>query len=681
MKIGHQVNGIHGVLIAAGLLFVSLAMAADRSGGEGMVIAEQDILGTIGQVQAKFNKAPKTRIERGVRQVAQLWGKDDGDAGAFAHFCVNHFMDGPELDKLFERFESKMEQIDGHMNSLTLALRLEVDEELGPLLPMDLLFGQMDPGAHVLDDFFKSKLAFMALLNFPVVTLEEKLNKGEKWDRRAWAEVRLAERFAHRVPAHVQQAVTKAYARADNYIFNYNIHMEKVVDKEGKALFRKGLKLISHWGLRDELKAMYADPKGNLHKQEIIQRIMLRIVHQEIPKVVIGSSAQVWDPEANTVDGKSAPREPDTRFERLLDVFRAHRLEDAHYPDMPSHIDRRFKSHREIPEAEVEKLLVSILEAPASKPVAAYMEQKLGRKLLPFDIWYDGFKARASFDERELDRVVKTRYPTLAAFQKDLPNILGKLGFDATTARFLAEHIEVDAARGAGHAWGPQMRTEKAHLRTRVPKDGMDYKGFNIAMHELGHNVEQVFSLYRLDHTLLEGVPNTAFTEGFAFVFQSRDLDVLGMAKTDATFEAMKVLDDFWSTREIAGVGVMDMRVWRWMYEHPEAKPADLRVAVVDIAKDVWNKYYAPVFGVQDSPILAIYSHMINSGLYLPDYPLGHIIAFQIENFFHSHPLAREMERMCALGNLTPNAWMKQAVGDVVSSRAMIEGATKALSV
>ena len=54
----------------------------------------------------------------------------------------------------------------------------------------------------------------------------------------------------------------------------------------------------------------------------------------------------------------------------------------------------------------------------------------------------------------------------------------------------------------------------------------MDYKGYNIAVHELGHNVEQTFSLNYVDHTLLAGVPNTAFTEAMAFVFQERDLAV-----------------------------------------------------------------------------------------------------------------------------------------------------------
>ena len=63
-----------------------------------------------------------------------------------------------------------------------------------------------------------------------------------------------------------------------------------------------------------------------------------------------------------------------------------------------------------------------------------------------------------------------------------------------------------------GHAFGAARRGDKAYLRTRVEKGGMNYKGFNIAVHEMGHNVEQKFSLNDIDHTLLQGVPNTAFT-------------------------------------------------------------------------------------------------------------------------------------------------------------------------
>jgi hypothetical protein len=63
------------------------------------------------------------------------------------------------------------------------------------------------------------------------------------------------------------------------------------------------------------------------------------------------------------------------------------------------------------------------------------------------------------------------------------------LGFSLETARYLAQNIVVDPARGSGHAWGAQLGTAPAHLRTRVAKDGMDYKGYNNAVHEMGHNV------------------------------------------------------------------------------------------------------------------------------------------------------------------------------------------------
>jgi hypothetical protein len=649
-------------------------------GGKQMALSEKDIMGVVGQMHAKFGAKEKKRYQATVPAVARLWTEKDGTAEDFAKFCTAHFMTGKDLDGLFDRYQHKLEQINGHMLAMYLQLRIEMDEDRGKLLPVDHLWFAWDPSAHVTDDLFQNKLAFVVLLNFPVYTLEDLLKMGGKWNRRKWAEARLAQRFAHRVPAEVQQKNAAVDAAADAYIYNYNIIMDKVVDKDGKSLFRKGLKLISHWGLRDELKAQYVDKK-NLPKQEMIHTIMERIIKQEIPAVVINNPEVKWDPAANSVDGKKAEREKDVRFKHLSDVYKARKLIDPFYPKMPSHIDRRFKMYREIPEKEFVALLEGVLKAPVSKQVGKLIEKRLGRKLRPFDIWYDGFKARGKFKEEDLDQVVKKRYPTLDAFQKGMPVILASLGFDKKTAAFLGDTIEVDPARGAGHAWGPQMRTEKAHLRTRIPKEGMNYKGFNIAMHELGHNVEQVFSIYRVDYVLLEGVPNTAFTEGFAFVFQARDLDVLGLAKPDKQTEALKALDTFWATREIAGVGIVDIRVWHWMYEHPDATPAQLRDAVIQIAKDVWNEYFADSFGFKDTPLLAIYSHMINGAMYLPDYPLGHIIAFQVEHYFKTHKLAQEMERMCKLGNVTPNAWMKKAVGKDISAKPLVEAAKQALKV
>ena len=279
----------------------------------------------------------------------------------------------------------------------------------------------------------------------------------------------------------------------------------------------------------------------------------------------------------------------------------------------------------------------------------------------------------------ELDKKVQAKYPNLEAFQNDMAGILQKLGFKSETAEFVASKIEVDPSRGAGHAWGPAMRTEKSHLRTRVPKGGMDYQGFNTAMHELGHCTEQTFSTYKIDHLLLEGVPNTSFTEGFAFVFQEKDLEILGLEVKNENSESIKTLDTFWMAREIAGVALVDMRVWRWMYENKDANAEKLKNAVVRIAKEVWNSYFADILGVKDSSILAIYSHMINNGMYLPDYPLGYIIAHQVEEYFKTHNLADEMERMCRLGSISPSEWMRQAVGEEISSEPLIKAAGKSL--
>lgn len=668
------------VPVLVGWLVLGLGFSAGAGPGKGggVTIGEKAIMGVIGQLHAKFGAVDKERYEVGVRQVARLWDAGDGSEEDFVRFCLANFAPGQQAQALLERLEWISEQLAGHFNQMVLALRRQLDEERGPLLPVDRLLAGYDPAAHLTEDFFANKLAFVVLLNFPAANLAQMLRRGSGWSRERWAEVRLAQQFLHRVPAEVRQEINRVVTAAGAYVDGYNIRMDRVVDAAGKPLFRKGLRLISHWGLRDELRALYARADG-LSRQRLIQTIMERIVAQQIPQVVIDNPAVSWEPIANLVDGKPSEREPDIRYRKLLDVARVMRRLDPYYPDAPSPIDRAFRLEREMPEQRVVELLEQVLQAPVGKQVAKLIAQRLGRPLEPFDIWYDGFKSRSGVDERALDKRVAERYPTLASFQRALPEILRSLGFERRTADFLAEHIEVDPARGAGHAWGPQMRGGRAHLRTRVPAGGMDYKGFNIAMHELGHNVEQVFSLYRVDHTLLQGVPNNAFTEGFAFVFQARDLQVLGVGGQDAKRWAWRTLDTFWSTREIAGVALVDLGVWHWLLEHPQATAAELRRATLAVARRVWNKHFAPFLGVSDSPLLAIYSHMLAYPLYLAHYPVGFIVEYQLEDYFKRHPLAGEMERLCRQGRLLPDLWMQGAVGQPVSAEPLVQGAVRAL--
>ena len=133
--------------------------------------------------------------------------------------------------------------------------------------------------------------------------------------------------------------------------------------------------------------------------------------------------------------------------------------------------------------------------------------------------------------------------------------------------------------------------------------------------------------------------------------------------------------------REIAGVSLVDMQSWHWLYEHPEATPAEFRAAVVGIAQDVWNRYFAQLLGRRDVALLGIYSHMIAYGLYLPDYALGHLIAFQVAAQFEKGDFGREFERVSKQGRLTPDAWMRGAVGSPLSAQPLLKAARKALAV
>ncbi|MEE0894644.1 MAG: hypothetical protein U0M28_01640, partial [Bacteroidales bacterium] len=273
------------------------------------------------------------------------------------------------------------------------------------------------------------------------------------------------------------------------------------------------------------------------------------------------------------------------------------------------------------------------------------------------------------------------RYPNAEAFHADMPRMLQVLGFSKEDADFLAERIVVEGARGSGHAWGAQGRWEPARLRTRIVKGGMDYKGYNIAVHEFGHNVEQTLDLYKIDYYTLNGVPNTGFTEALAFIFQKRDLELLGF---DTERNDNTTLDIFWGLYEIMGVALVDMMVWEWLYENPEATAEDLKQATLKTAKEVWNKYYEPVLGTHDSPLLAIYSHMVNSPMYLPNYPLGSIIEYQLESHFAKlktkKEFASEIMRIYTLGRLTPQQWMRQAVGTDISTQPILDEVSRIMT-
>lgn len=658
----------------------------DKKGSESVAgfPDETIVKSSVEKVLAAQPSADPVLLEKGVKHAASLWRSEDGTPEEFSEFvAANYISDPAKRRTVFLKVSSYFESLGGNMNEITLDLRKVLDEAAGEIDEIDRMFGNYSVGSHLQTDFYTNKIAFVIALNFPYFTLAEKEAQGAGWSREEWAMARLGDQFVSRVPAELNQAASVAMGNAEMYIAEYNIHMGKLRTDDGQKLFPDDMVLLSHWNLRDEIKSNYADKVNGMVKQDMVYKVMERIISQEIPGKVINNPEYEWAPYSNkaTKDGAEVnlDAEPDTRYSHVINIFNAAKAVDPYNPGMNTAIIRSFSGGMEISQEDAETLFNEYLSSPQLKVLASMIKERLGRDLRPYDIWYDGFKSRSSIPEDLLTSKTSALYPDPAAFRAGMPVMLTKLGWPAERANYIADKIVVDPARGSGHAWGAGMKGAVSHLRTRVSDKGMDYKGYNIAVHEFGHNVEQTISLYDVDYYMLGGVPNTAFTEATAFLFQDRDLMLLGMKEDNPEKEKLQTLDAAWSLMEIMGVSMVEMKVWKWLYENPQATPAQLKEQVIRIASEVWNQYFAPVMGVSDSPLLAIYSHMINGPLYLQNYAYGQIIQFQIEDHLKGKDFSDEIDRMYSLGRLTPQQWMNEAVGVKISAQPILRALDEAL--
>ena len=651
--------------------------------GAAAIIGAEQIEKTISSIQKQHAEANVFLLEKGVKQVARLWSSDDGSTEDFNTFCKDNYISDPEERKdLFMRFDRHYEVLWGNLLKLQLELNEPNHMDVGELTKIDRLFAAYNPQAHMAEDLYASKIAFITALNFPELSLDEKNDLGKDWTSLDWAYARMGDVFTSRIPASLLQARSNAATNSDAYISEYNIMMGHVLGKDGKTHFPEDMSLITHWNLRDELKSNYSIENGQ-EKQEMIYKVMQHIIDQSIPEVVINSYDYDWDIYQNKVfkNGEefAYKREADTRYQQLLNNFLTTKALDKYSPAYPSYMERRFSGNMEIPVEEVKAIFIDLVSSKEVKELAQMIKENLGRELRPYDIWYNGFKAKSSLNEAELNVITQNRYPNPKAFEADMPRMLRDLSFSTAQADFLASKIQVDGSRGAGHAWGAEMKSEKARLRTRIGAEGMNYKGYNIAVHEFGHNVEQTITLHDVDYYMLHGVPNTAFTEALAFIFQKRDLNLLGLEEKNAAKTHHMALANLWSCYEIMGVSLVDIAVWEWMYANPNATAAELKLAVIAIAKEIWNEYFAENFGSKDEPILAIYSHMIDNPLYLSAYPIGHLIDFQIEQQLQGKVFSEEVNRIYSAGRLSPKWWMQNAVGSELSSKPLLDASQEAL--
>lgn len=613
-------------------------------------------------------------IARGVAAAAPVF---TGDPASFAEFCARQYAPpGPARAAALTKVDFYLGSLLGHLGAIRKETRHGVDMADTPLTDLDKLWAAYSPHAHVQQDLRDGNLAAAIQLCWGGVP-DDPADLTQR-DAAEWAALALSRVGTELVPAELQQQLAARRAVADTLVSSYNLFPGSIRFEDPTVEFPPNLQLISHWGLRDYMSNLTGTP-GALPRQQAILGLMERVARGQVPAEVVDDAAARWDMAANTVhiNGHAEPAvgEGPRRWEPFAAIFQVQRSVDPHLR-RGNLIDQLFLEERRMPEARVEAMLVELLASPLVARIARYVERRVGRPLQPFDIYFKRFQ-KETLDTPDLDALVAKRYPTREALQADLPIVLQALGFPPADAQRIAGHIRIDSARGAGHAWPPAYERDLQLLRVRIPAGGLNWQEFGTFMHELGHCVEGVISSYGMPYYTLWGVPNTAFTEAFAFTFQDLALEVLG--QRDSRDADVELLQRVWEAFEIAGPAVAEMRLFRWLYQHPTAGAAEIHQAIQDIGDALWAEFYAPVFGARSYGLLSVYSHMLWCDGYLPNYPLGYIIAYQIRRHLADKNLAAEMTRMCRLGSIYPDAWMTAAVGETVSVAPMLDDTATAL--
>ena len=258
------------------------------------------------ELVARHGEAQRARASRGLKQVASFWRGSDGDAAAFEEFVRRNFAgDAAALDTMFARYEKLFEQLDGHMLEILLAFRTQTDLDLGPIQPLRRDLRRLRSGRPRHRRFLSEQAGLCGPAQLPAHHARRAPGAGRVTGRAASGPRRGSrDRFSRRVPAEVNLAVAEASARSEQYIAEYNIWMHHLLDDSGRRAFPAGMRLLSHWNLRDQIKAEYGAPDG-LPRQRMIARVMEHIVRQTIPRAAVDNPVVDWNPFTNA--GRSHP--------------------------------------------------------------------------------------------------------------------------------------------------------------------------------------------------------------------------------------------------------------------------------------------------------------------------------------------------------------------------------------
>ncbi len=642
--------------------------------------SEKTVSATIREIVRRHGARVRPDAERGVRACARVWPK--GDPG-FREFCGEQYVPpGRPRTPLLRRLDEFHHAVSGNLGASLKVARAGLDIADRPDLAAERVLSAYAPASHLDEDYRREKIAALAQLNFGTD------DRRPPRSRAAWAARRVGQIGREAIPPRLLADYSRAESAANAFVSEYNLRVDQFDFGDSRVRFPKNTLLVSHWGLRDHLASLYGEPTA-LPTQRALADLLRRVVDGDVPREVLGGTSAHWDLVRGRIrEGRRTTRavgHGPLRWECFRKVWEAHRRIDPHR-EFGSVVANKFLVEREMTEDRVVGMLEDIVSSPLAERVGRFLRDALGRELEPFDIYCRKFASTQRRRKRTTSgpATKRTRYADAGSLHRAIVPILRRFGWTKRRAEWIRDRIRVDNGRSAGHAWPPYTDTDTQLLRVRVGPTGVDDLNFEVFMHELGHCVEGVLSSYEMDYRSLWGVPNTAFTEGFAFTFQDRTDFILGRAPRAASDEAM--LLRFWEPFEIAGSALTEIRFYHWLYDHPRASADQMMRAIRRIADAVWEEFYARVLGPSDLGLLAVYSHILTGDFYLADYPLGYIVAHQVRRHLAGRSgagqpeLAEEMERLCSLGRIYPDSWMKAAVGSPVSAAPLLDDTERALS-
>ncbi|MBL9140451.1 MAG: hypothetical protein JNK53_01175, partial [Phycisphaerae bacterium] len=412
---------------------------------------------TVDAVCAAHPSSQRSHVLAGVERIAARWQPSDGDHAAFTAFCVAHWVAAPaQRERLLARLETALEQVGGHLYEMRRTLRRWSDLVGDEFAGVDDVLATFDPAPDLSDQLYRQKIAFIALLNFDRPDLSTMLRDGASWSVDQWAAARVAQQFGPRIPAELADQARQVSHQAQTFVARFHVPVGTLVDRKGKRWFEADRALLAHWLVREEIKAGYGDAEG-LDKQRALMWVMARHIDGSSPSAVMDRTAkEAWDPERNTVGGSVADATiGPVRYAQWLQQRALAVQFDAHYPEAPTAIARKFELNREISESDVERLMIELLEHPVRARLAIFLRKRLGRALEPQDIYFEDIAASTPADE--MNAAVRARFADEHEFERKLPEVLRGLGFTAADADFLGSRIKVEIARGSGHAMRPML--------------------------------------------------------------------------------------------------------------------------------------------------------------------------------------------------------------------------------